>query len=606
MNRTHLLSLVLIGCVSLGIKGEAALFSKKDSHTRGPALLEWDPSVRAAGMGGAFAGVADDAGALFWNPAGMGQVPQTEAAIGYADSFGEQTRGDLRFVRPVWWGQERRTWGLRAAYSSVKPFDLTENGEAGGTVHPQDFVVGASYEQPLGPVFVGGTLKGVRQDITVDAASTWAADFGVMGRGARLRWGASVLNLGPGLRTNAGTVALPTHVVAGGSWMLLDRRRKEVRDVLTLAVQLDAPVDDTPRPQAGLEMVRGWGTRMAIAGRVGYRSLNGDPNWLDKFTFGLGFSRDPFGLNYAYLPEKDLGGTQRFDVTLKFGGPLKQETRREELMAQAETLFAESHMVRARAAVGEALVISPNNRHARRLQRLIDSRIATSLDPETLLILGDQAFSEKRYQQAADFFKRLLEISPAYPEGRERWEKAEEKAGAERLKEAETRLKDERAREDRARRTRAARLMAQKNWPAARAAWENVLDLYPGDRSAQEGIRRCREESYSAAMSAERAGRFAEAIDLYRASQQGVKTYKDSAERLAALKSRAADQEAASAHRRKEDAQQMYEKGMAAYSAKDYETARRLFEEAVKANPGDKKAAKALERLKEEMGRLRP
>ena len=146
---------------------------------------------------------------MFWNPAGLGQVPRTELALGYAEEFGELTRGDLRFVRPVWWGQERRTWGVRMAYSSVKPFELTENGSPGGTVHPQDFVLGASYEQPLGPVFVGGTLKGIRQDISVDAASTWATDLGVMGRGKRIRWGASVLNLGPALQTNTGPLELP-------------------------------------------------------------------------------------------------------------------------------------------------------------------------------------------------------------------------------------------------------------------------------------------------------------------------------------------------------------------------------------------------------------
>jgi hypothetical protein len=73
---------VLLGLV---LPANAGLFSKKNSQSRGPALLDWDPSVRSAGMGGSFVGVADDAGALFWNPAGLGQVPRGELALSYAD-----------------------------------------------------------------------------------------------------------------------------------------------------------------------------------------------------------------------------------------------------------------------------------------------------------------------------------------------------------------------------------------------------------------------------------------------------------------------------------------------------------------------------------------
>ncbi|MBK8576169.1 MAG: tetratricopeptide repeat protein [Elusimicrobia bacterium] len=492
--------------------------------------------------------MADDGGALYWNPAGLGQVARTELALGYAEEFGEQTRGDLRFVRPVWWGQERRTWGVRLAYSSVKPFELTENGSAAGTVHPQDFVLGASYEQPLGPVFVGGTLKGIRQDISVD----------------------------------------------GG------------RDSVLAVVQLDAPMNDTVGTQMGIEVTRNWANRIAVSARMGYRSSSGDLTMLEKMTFGLGFVREALGVNYAYLPQEELGGTHRFEVLLRFGAPLEPETRRNMLLRQAETLYAEKRMVRARSAVEEVLTISPKNAQARTLQKQIESRIATSLDPETLFILGDRAFEENRYDQAADFFKRLVEVSPGYPGGRERWEKAEERAGAERLRVAESRLKEERRREGQSRRVRAERLMSQKNWTAAWTAWENVLALFPNDRVAESGIQRCREELYTGAGAAERKGDWATAIDLYRAAQSKDKTFKNSAERLAALGPRVAAEEAARTERRQEESKGLYEKGMAAYSLKHYEKAQSFFEQALRANPNDKKTIKALERLKEEREGHRP
>jgi tetratricopeptide (TPR) repeat protein len=119
----------------------------------------------------------------------------------------------------------------------------------------------------------------------------------------------------------------------------------------------------------------------------------------------LGFVRESLGVNYAYLPQEELGGIHRFEIFLRLGDPLEPETRRNALLRQAETLYAEKRMVRARAAVEEVLAISPKNAKARTLQKKIDSRIATSLDPETLFILGDRAFEEKRYEQAADFFQ---------------------------------------------------------------------------------------------------------------------------------------------------------------------------------------------------------
>jgi tetratricopeptide (TPR) repeat protein len=213
-----------------------------------------------------------------------------------------------------------------------------------------------------------------------------------------------------------------------------------------------------------------------------------------------------------------------------------------------------------------------------------------------MFILGDQAYQEGRFEQSADFFRRLLEVDPRYPEGRARLEKAEEKAGEERLLAAETQLKEERRREERSRRARACQLTADKDWRAAILAWGKVLDLSSADPASTSAMAHGREEAYAAAAEAQRKGDRQTAIDLYRMSAEGLKTYKDSETRIALL-------ETVGKQRAEEDSQRLYEKGMAAYSAKEFESAKTLFEQALRANPDDKKAAKALERLKEEMGK---
>jgi hypothetical protein len=143
-------------------------------------------------------------------------------------------------------GQERRTWGVRMAYSSVNPFELTENGSVTGTVHPQDFVLGGVVRTAFGTRLCGGNPQG-------DPAGTfrWTRrppgppDLGVMGRGKRIRWGASALNLGPALQTNTGPLALPIHFLGGGSWLMVDRQRGGGRGSVLAVVQLDAPMNDT-------------------------------------------------------------------------------------------------------------------------------------------------------------------------------------------------------------------------------------------------------------------------------------------------------------------------------------------------------------------------
>ena len=39
---------------------------------------------RAMGMGGAYVGIADDYSALYWNPAGLGQIRRMEVNVGFS------------------------------------------------------------------------------------------------------------------------------------------------------------------------------------------------------------------------------------------------------------------------------------------------------------------------------------------------------------------------------------------------------------------------------------------------------------------------------------------------------------------------------------------
>lgn len=69
--------LVGTAVLALGLAGAQAQEERAIDHFSGVG-------VRAMGMGGAFAGVADDFSALYWNPAGLVQLRQFEVSTGFS------------------------------------------------------------------------------------------------------------------------------------------------------------------------------------------------------------------------------------------------------------------------------------------------------------------------------------------------------------------------------------------------------------------------------------------------------------------------------------------------------------------------------------------
>jgi hypothetical protein len=97
--------------------------------------------VRAMGMGGAFAGVADDFTAIYWNPAGLAQISQREVRIGFTRNARSGTSvfngtageselnntsfGSLGFVYPYPVYQGRLVFAI--GFNRIKDFDWNLN-----------------------------------------------------------------------------------------------------------------------------------------------------------------------------------------------------------------------------------------------------------------------------------------------------------------------------------------------------------------------------------------------------------------------------------------------------------------------------------------------
>lgn len=186
------------------------------------AQAEAPVGVRAAGMGGAFTAVADDASAAFWNPGGL-------ASGAFFSLVLDRNSMDDRSATLIALG----TPPLALSYYRTATGDQP-NGRNTLVAHH----AGVSVVQSLADrMAVGATLKLVRGDASagqgrVFSANKFDADFGVMTKGDLGRLGLSVRNLlQPEFRTAEGAVRLERRVRAG---MALNLRQNT-----TIAADID-------------------------------------------------------------------------------------------------------------------------------------------------------------------------------------------------------------------------------------------------------------------------------------------------------------------------------------------------------------------------------
>ncbi len=102
-------------------------------------LLEEQPGPRAVGMGGAFAAVADDATAPFWNPAGMVYLPYREVLIQHTEKFGSLVNHDFMGAVVPLGGPEGRQHALGIGVIRLSVDDIPVTERPGDLVPNEDF-----------------------------------------------------------------------------------------------------------------------------------------------------------------------------------------------------------------------------------------------------------------------------------------------------------------------------------------------------------------------------------------------------------------------------------------------------------------------------------
>lgn len=306
-----LLSLSLVFFSLAFVPASAADFSSGAKGKTTAAFLKLGVGARAAGMGEAFGAVADDAGALYWNPAGLNKV------VGKSATFMHAAYLESSFFDYGAYAQrlgEKSVVGASLQYFSAGSITETDaTGTTIGSFTPSDVAFAVGYARKYNGASLGGAVKLIQSKVKANA-NTAAVDLGVLlpaYRGGKLTLGLAVTNLGGKLKFDSAQEDLPLLIRASSAY--------KIRDAWTAALDIGFPKDNRPFFALGTEVRMAVRDGRSLSGRAGYNTRTaGDVSGFTGVSFGLGFNFRTTSLDYAIAPLGDLGLAHRVSLTTRF------------------------------------------------------------------------------------------------------------------------------------------------------------------------------------------------------------------------------------------------------------------------------------------------
>ena len=248
-----------------------------------------DVGAKPIALGGAFTSLANNSNAVYYNPAGLSQMPFREVSIFYSPApFGlkELANGSVNFVEPTKFG----AFGVSA---KTYGFELYK-----------EITVTASYSNNYKKkIYYGANVNFYNLKIqNYGSASTFGVDIGGLAYLTDfLRWGFAAFNLN---RPMIGTQddKLPQVYRTGIS--------VQPRNELNFMLDVEKDTRYTTSVKAGIE----YSLYDMIDLRAG---IGTEPT---KFSAGVGLYYSIFEIDYGFYNHQDLGLTHQGTITVNFGG----------------------------------------------------------------------------------------------------------------------------------------------------------------------------------------------------------------------------------------------------------------------------------------------
>jgi hypothetical protein len=260
------------------------------------AMLDIGLGARALGMGGAHIAVADDAAAVYYNPAGLAFIDGRHITSLYTNQFGAAGYMGL--------GYAQRYVGAGAMKLDASGIDQTDEfANVTGVFGVTDLtlILGAA-ARAMPQLGVGGAVKYYSQALPANSGRGVTGDIGVLFAtdSGRFRIGAVCRNALGSLKYDSGhTDAFDRSFGAGVA----------VRPMDNLLLAADVIYKDGMDARIGGEFRLG---KFALRAGGGYRD--------EKFSFsvGAGFVIPLFSIDYAYQTHSTLPDSHRLSLGVRF------------------------------------------------------------------------------------------------------------------------------------------------------------------------------------------------------------------------------------------------------------------------------------------------
>jgi outer membrane protein OmpA-like peptidoglycan-associated protein len=280
---------------------------------------------RAAAMGECFTGLADDASAVYWNPAGLAQLSQYQLSLSHQQWFAGIKDEVLHATVPLGPG----SMGLGLVYSGTPNVQYWDDLTATfGSYDASSVMLSAGYGLRLLPKLrLGATLDGTYEDLLTEKSIGGAANAGLHAQPAPwLGLGLAARHLGA-VSVSGAAEPLPMELAAGAMC-----GNRIIRGTLDMTLPF---LDNPPTFRTGVEFV----PVPALALRCGYRTgpvALRDLGAVNGLTAGLGITVGTFGVDYAFVPYGELGHTHRLGIRL--GNPVPTDGGLNVVVLDRETL----------------------------------------------------------------------------------------------------------------------------------------------------------------------------------------------------------------------------------------------------------------------------
>ncbi|MBM3325253.1 MAG: PorV/PorQ family protein [Calditrichaeota bacterium] len=317
-------------------------------------FLKIAPGARPSGMGEAFVAMADEATAVWWNPAGLGFQQQKQFTAMYARWLPQFKLSDLYYSYlgyvhdvPDWGtfggniiflnlGETERRDEQNRSLGTFSSFELAIAGAYGAKVN-ENLTMGVGLKiiySNLSP-FGAGAEKGT------GTATAVAADIGLLYKTTFLRglsMGANLSNMGPKVAyiDRAQADPLPTNLKLGVAYHVIDQEYNKLTVATDINKELVVRHDDGSSDEFYAALFTAWTDQDLIKSiiwnvgaeywygnlvglRVGY--WNDDLGKVFPITFGVSLQYSVYRFDFSYLNAGEnhpLSDTMRYSLSVGF------------------------------------------------------------------------------------------------------------------------------------------------------------------------------------------------------------------------------------------------------------------------------------------------